>query len=151
MRRVNAVRVAVLLAFMLGAPAALAEGRLGVTDAWIRAAPKDEQTLRGYVTLTNTGDAPISVLTVQSDSFRQSSILDTVEERGVAKLRELPRVDLAPGVTIRLMPGGPHLMLSYPREPILVGDKIGVVFLLADGRRVQTYFDVVAPGKSDPD
>jgi periplasmic copper chaperone A len=31
-----------------------------------------------------------------------------------------------------------------PRHPILVGDKVHMVFLLADGTRVETYFDVVA-------
>lgn len=122
-----------------------AEGKLSVYDAWIRLAPPGGSMMAGYATLKNEGDAPIKVFTVQSDAFRQSSIHETVVERGVSKMRELPRIDMAPGATIEMKPGGPHLMLSEPRHPILVGDKVHMVFLLADGTRVETYFDVVAP------
>jgi copper(I)-binding protein len=134
--------IAVALA---AAATAHAEGKLSVFDAWIRDAPPGSRMLAGYATLKNSGDAPISVLTVQSDAFRQSSIHETVIERGVAKMRELPRVDLAPGATVQMKPGGAHLMLVEPRHPIAVGDKVGMVFLLADGTRVETYFDVVKP------
>jgi copper(I)-binding protein len=127
------------------APPARAEGKLTVYDAWIRMAPPGVSMMAGYATLKNEGDAPIKVLTVQSDAFRQSSIHETVVERGVSKMRELPRVDMAPGATVEMKPGGAHLMLMEPRHPILVGDKVHMVFLLADGTRVETYFDVLAP------
>jgi copper(I)-binding protein len=126
------------------AAVAHAEGKLGVFDAWIRAAPPGSHVLAGYATLKNTGDAPISVLTVQSDAFRQSSIHETVVERGVSKMRELPRLDLDPGATIEMKPGGRHLMLSEPRHAIVAGEKVSLVFLLADGTRLETNFDVVA-------
>ena len=138
--------LAALVAASLGAASsAHAEGKLSVYDAWIRNAPPGATMMAGYATLKNEGDAPIKVLTVQSDAFRQSSIHETVVERGVSRMRELPRVDLAPGASVEMKPGGAHLMLSEPRHPILVGDKVHMVFLLADGTRVETYFDVVAP------
>ena len=133
-------------ATLLGAArSAHAEGKLAVYDAWIRKAPPGATMMAGYATLKNEGDAPIQVFTVQSDAFRQSSIHETVVDRGVTKMRELPRIDMAPGATIEMKPGGAHLMLSEPRHPILVGDKVRMVFLLADGTRVETYFDVLAP------
>jgi copper(I)-binding protein len=139
------------LALLFASGSAEAEGKLGVYDAWIRAAPPGSRMLAGYATLKNTGDGPISVLTVQSDAFRQSSIHETVTERDVTRMRELPRIDLAPGATIEMKPGGAHLMLMEPRHPIVVGEKIGILFLLADGRRVETNFDVVAPDTSTSD
>lgn len=145
MRRLQgSFRNAFALLFFVAA-SAHAEGKLSVFDAWVRAAPPGSRMLAGYATLKNTGDAPISVLTVQTDAFRQSSIHETVIERGVSKMRELPRVDLAPGATVEMKPGGAHLMLVDPRHPIVAGDRIGMVFLLADGTRVETNFDVVAP------
>ena len=132
-------------------PSAHAAGKLGVYDAWIRKAPPGASMMAGYATLKNEGDAPIKILTVQSNAFRQSSIHETVVERGVSKMRELPRIDLAPGATIEMKPGGAHLMLSEPRHPIPVGEKVHMVFLLADGTRVETYFDVVAPEATGDD
>lgn len=138
--------VAVLLPAAAGAHA---EGKLGVFDAWIRQAPPGTNMMAGYVTLKNTGDARISVLTVQSDAFREASIHETVVDRGVSKMRELPRLDIDPGATVELRPGGRHLMLMHPREKIAVGEKIAMTFLLADGRRVQANFDVVAADRTD--
>ncbi len=133
-------------ATLLGAASsAHANGKLSVYDAWIRMAPPGASMMAGYATLKNEGDAPIKVLTVQSDAFRQSSIHETVVERGVVRMRELPRIDLASGATVELKPGSGHLMLSEPRHPIVVGEKVQIVFLLADGTRLETYFDVLAP------
>jgi periplasmic copper chaperone A len=145
LRRATFAAVVALIALLAAAPIVRAQGKLSVYDAWIRNAPPGASMMAGYATLKNEGDAPIKVLTVQSDAFRQSSIHETVVERGVSKMRELPRIDLAAGATIEMKPGGAHLMLSEPRHPIAVGDKVHMVFLLADGTRVETYFDVQAP------
>ncbi|HEY0178851.1 MAG TPA: copper chaperone PCu(A)C [Dokdonella sp.] len=146
----HAVRrsAAVGLALLLACAGAHAEGRLGVTDAWIREAPPGAGMLAGYATLKNAGDAPISVLTVQSDAFRMASLHETIDDHGVAKMRELHGLDLAPGASARLQPGGMHLMLMQPRREVHAGEKVAVTFLLGDGRRVETYFDVVAADAS---
>ena len=130
---------------------AYAEGKLTVFDAWIRATPPDSRMMAGYATLKNAGDTPIKLLTVQSDAFRQSSIHETTVEHDVTKMRELPRLDIAAGATIEMKPGGRHLMLLDPRHPIAAGDKVHMVFLLSDGTRVETYFDVIAPEAAGDD
>src|ERR1044072_3823185 len=118
MRRLHGIFGYALAPLFFIATGAHADGKLGVFDAWIRAAPPGVTMMAGYATLKNSGDAPISVLTVQSDAFRQSSIHQTVIEHGVAKMRETPRIDLAPGATVKLKPGGAHLMLVDPRHAI---------------------------------
>lgn len=141
-------RAWVLSALFAVAGAAHAEGKLGVTDAWIRAAPPGASMLAGYATLKNDGDQPISILTVQSPGFRMTSLHETIVQEGVSKMREVHRIEIAPGATVALAPGGKHLMLMQPRNEVDAGAKVEVVFLLADGRRVTTYFDVVAPDSS---
>lgn len=135
--------VLVPLAFCLAAPAVQVGGKLGVFDAWVRAAPPGASMLAGYATLKNTGDAPISILTVQSDAFRLTSLHETVVEDGVARMREMHRLQIPAGGEVQLAPGGKHLMFMHPRGEVGVGEPVGVTFLLADGARVETYFDVV--------
>ena len=149
MRSVNVLSRCALALGVLIAASAHADGKLGVYDAWIRLPPPGAKMMAGYATLKNTGDASLSILTVQSNAFRGSSIHETVTERDVTRMRELPRVDLAAGAEVEMKPGGAHLMLSEPRHPIAAGDKIPIVFLLADGTRVETNFEVMAePQKS---
>ena len=151
MHRLQGIFGWALLPLFFVAATAHAEGKLGVFDAWIRAAPPGTPMMAGYATLKNSGDTSISILTVQSDAFRQSSIHETVIDRGVARMRETPRIDLAPGTTVTMKPGGAHLMLVDPRHAIGKGDKVQMVFLLADGTRVETYFDVVAADSVEGD
>lgn len=125
-----------------------AAGKLTVHDAWIRAAPPGAGMVAGYATLKNAGDEPIAILTVQSDAFRMTSLHETRIEEGVSKMRELHRLKLAPGETIQLQPGGKHLMLMQPRRDIVAGDKVEMLFMLVDGARIETYFDVVAADSS---
>ena len=141
--------VPLALALILGAGTTHADGKLGVFDAWIRQAPPGATMFAGYATLKNPGDAPITVWTVQSDAFRKTSVHETIVANDVAKMREVHRLVVPPGGEVRMEPGGRHLMLMQPRHEIVVGDKIEVVFLLRDGTRVQTYFNVLASDASD--
>jgi len=130
---------------VFAACAAHAEGRLGVHDAWIRAMPPGAPMAAGYATLSNDGDEPVTILTAQSDTFRNVTLHETLVSGDVSKMREVHRLVVAPGATIKLEPGGRHLMLMSPRHDVVAGDKVGITFLLRDGTRVGTYFDVIAP------
>ena len=145
MMTMRACGVALLLA---AAGAAHADGRLTVHDAWVRAIPPGASMTAGYATLSNDGDAPVSILTAQSDTFRNVSLHETIVDKDIAKMREVHRLVVAPGRTVKLEPGGYHLMLMSPRHDIRVGDKVGVTFLMQDGQRIDSSFDVVEPAAS---
>ncbi len=136
---------------LLGGGAAWADGHLTVRDAWVRAIPPGATITAGYATLGNDGDAPVTILTAQSDAFRSVTLHETLVSDGVARMREIHRLVVAPGATVKLEPGGRHLMLMSPRHAPAVGEKIGITLLLRDGRRIDTYFDVVAPATGDAD
>ena len=122
---------------------AQAAGTLGVMDAWMRVSASGGD-VEAYATLLNNGDARLRILTVQSDQFRMTSILDTVFDDGRASVRKLRALTLEPGERLILQPGGVHLRLMQPRQPVQAGDVIDVIFLLEDGTRVPTRFDVRA-------
>lgn len=147
MRRLSTCLAA--LGLLAAAGCAQAAGRLVVSEAWIREAPPQATMLAGYARLENTGDEPLSVLTVQSDAFRMASVHETVVADGVSKMREVHRLDLAPGASVALEPGGRHLMLMQPRHEVHAGDKVEVRFLLGDGTRLETVFEVLAPDSAD--
>lgn len=120
-----------------------AAGTLGVMDAWMRASA-DGGELEAYATLVNNGDARLRILTVQSDNFRMTSILNTIPDGGRVSERTLRELTLEPGQRLVLQPGGVHVRLMQPRQRVQAGDVVDVVFLLEDGTRVPTRFDVRA-------
>ncbi|HSF49075.1 MAG TPA: copper chaperone PCu(A)C, partial [Burkholderiales bacterium] len=70
----------------------------------------------------------------------------TVEE-GVMRMRRLERLPIAGNQTIRLEPGGTHLMLLGVKAPLKAGEKVPLELLVEqDGRqtRVKIEADVRA-------
>ncbi|MBN8727465.1 MAG: copper chaperone PCu(A)C [Xanthomonadales bacterium] len=148
MRYVTCVLVGFGLAVLAAAGSASAAS-LRISDAWIRSAPPGAQVMGGFATLVNEGETPVTVQAVQSDAFGRVEIHETTTEAGVSKMRELPRLALEPGATVRLEPGGKHLMLMQPRRGIAAGERVEVVFQLGDGSRVEAPFEVRAADAMD--
>jgi hypothetical protein len=48
-------------------------------------------------------------------------------EGGVMRMRQLPKVELPAGQTVRLAPNGVHLMLVDLKQPLKAGDKLPLV------------------------
>jgi copper(I)-binding protein len=118
---------------------AAAAGRLVVEKAWIRAAPPGATMLAGYAILRNAGDAAVVVSGVASDAFGAAALHETVEVDGVERMRALGPVEIAPGATVVLAPGGRHLMLMRPRQPV------------AAGASAKVHFDTNQAGGADAD
>ncbi|MBK8124626.1 MAG: copper chaperone PCu(A)C [Dokdonella sp.] len=137
-------RVLVTLVAMMLALPAWAAAQLSMVNAWIPQAPPGAGAMAGYLTISNGGDAAVDILAAQSDRFRMVSIHETVIENGVARMRELTRLELAPGKTVQFKPGGLHLMLMQPRSEVMPGEHIEITFLLSDGQRLPAIFEVQA-------
>ncbi|MFT3790009.1 MAG: copper chaperone PCu(A)C [Rudaea sp.] len=136
-------RPIVLLVLALAAcQAAFAAGRLEIAGAWIRTAPPGAMMLAGYATLRNTGDAPLIVTGAGSDAFGDVSLHGSVSVDGVERMQALGEVEIAPGASVVLAPGGKHLMLMRPKGGIEVGESIKIHFATKSGEGVAADFVV---------
>ncbi|GAP67411.1 copper metallochaperone, bacterial Cox17-like protein [Mizugakiibacter sediminis] len=133
--------LAVALSLMAGTEVHAA-GRLTVEDAWIRAAPPGAMMLAGYMVLGNAGDAPVVLAAADSDAFGEVSMHRTVEEHGVARMRPLERVSVAPGQRVVFAPGGMHLMLMQPKRALHAGDRVTIRLMQTDGAATPVEFAV---------
>jgi copper(I)-binding protein len=139
-----ASRLIAALGLLALSSVALASARLVATDAWIPQAPPGAAMLAGYLTLKNEGDSTARLLAVQSDRFQSATVHRTVIENGVARMRELNHLEIAPGEEVRFAPGGIHVMLMQPRREVVPGEHIEMTFLFSDGQRLRAIFEVQA-------
>ncbi len=141
----NALRL--LVGLLLAVPASAAVGSVPdcvpvIESPWVRAAPPGAASLAGYLVLRNPCAAPVEVADVESKDFGMPMIHRTVVEDGVSRMRPAGKLVLAPGESLAFEPGGLHLMLMRPLQPVSEGDVVGVRLVLADGRRVFAEFPV---------
>lgn len=86
-----------------------------------------------YLTLHNAGTQPVVVTGVRSARAAQAMIHETTIAHGQAAMRAHEQLSIAPGDTVRLAPGGLHIMLQGLAPPLAVGDEVPLELRLAGG------------------
>ena len=96
------------------APALAAEydaGPIHVADPWARATARPGMTGGGFMAITNRGTAPDRLVAITCAEAQSTELHRTVMQNGVMKMLPVQGLLLPPGGTVRLAPGGYHLML----------------------------------------
>jgi copper(I)-binding protein len=134
--RVPALLAACLVALAgLGpAPGFAAPPALSAQDAWIRATPGVD-VAAAYLTLRNGGTQPVVVSGVRSVDAAAAMIHQTTIVNGQSTMRP-HELRIAPGETVRLAPGGVHIMLQGLKRPLAAGDEVPLELLLQGGASV---------------
>ena len=79
----------------------LAQAELRIADAWIKHLPPTVPVRAGYMTLTNDGDANVSVVAARSAAFASVEIHETLAKDGMTLKHGKTSLELtASGVTV---------------------------------------------------
>jgi periplasmic copper chaperone A len=130
--RQPAALTVVCLATLCCALAHAATPALTAQDAWIRATPGSD-VAAAYLTLHNTGSTSLVVVGVRSPNAGQAMIHETTLANGQSTMRPHEQLRIAAGATVRLAPGGLHIMLHMLTHPLVPGDEVPLVLLLEGG------------------
>jgi copper(I)-binding protein len=142
--------IAGALCWLLAA-AGVARAQVEVTDAWVRATVPGQKVAAGYLTLRSVRTAKL--VGVKTAAARSAELHSMTHEGGVMKMRRLDALDLPAGVAVALEPGGNHLMLFDPRQPLVKGQTVALELVIEqDGKRldIPVTAAVRAPGE-EPD
>jgi periplasmic copper chaperone A len=126
-----------LIAAALASTAASACPELAVEQAWIREAPPGAMSA-AYAKLTNKGKRALVVDGARSPDFGGAGLHRTVIDDGIARMRE-GTLQIAPGASAMLEPGGWHLMLFDPARPLKAGDTVALTLTCGSGAREFTF------------
>jgi periplasmic copper chaperone A len=145
---------AALLACLLAAPARAEEvkaGDLVITQAWSRATPGGAKIGSGYLTIENKGSAPDRLIGGSADVADKVQIHEMATTNGVMTMRPLDNgLTIEPGKTVKLAPGGYHLMLFDLKNPLKQGDKVPVTLEFEKAGKVKLSLDVQGIGAQGP-
>jgi len=150
-----AIACATLLWNLLAAPAFAEEVRAGdlvITQAWSRATPGGAKIGGGYLTIENKGSAPDRLIGGSSDVAGKIEVHEMAMSDGVMMMRPLDKgLTIDPGKTVRLAPGGYHLMMFDLKGPLKQGDKFPVTLEFEKAGKVMVSLDVQAVGAQAPE
>ena len=145
---------AVLFAALLAAPASAQEvkaGDLVITQAWSRATPGGAKVAGGYLTIENKGATPDRLIGGSADVATKVQVHEMATSNGVMTMRPLDGgLTIEPGKTVKLAPGGYHLMMFDLKSPLKQGDKLPVTLEFEKAGKVQVSLDVQGVGAPGP-
>ena len=114
----------VLLAVFCLSSIAHATETLDITHPWVREAPPSARVLAAYMSIKNTGESSITITGISSTEFESAELHRTVIHEGVASMQHIKHLEVPANGSIKLEPGGLHLMLFNPHHALSAGDSV---------------------------
>lgn len=86
-------------------------GDLMIHDGWARASIGKAPNSAAYMTLMTRGETTDKLVAVETPAADRAELHHHVLEDGIAKMRQIEAIEIAPGEPATLEPGGLHIML----------------------------------------
>jgi periplasmic copper chaperone A len=153
-------RAALLLACLAAAAPSLADdkpkpaytlGALTISAPWTRATPKGAGVAGGYLTVTNTGKETDRLLGGSAIIAGKLEVHEMKTVDGVMKMRELTEgLEIKPGETIELKPGGLHIMFTGLNAPVKESDRVKATLMFQKAGPLEVEFTAAGIGATAP-
>jgi copper(I)-binding protein len=147
---IRTIFLALAVAVAIGWPATAGDvtaGSLKISAPWARATPKGASVGGGYLSITNTGNEPDRLIGGSAAVSKRFEVHSMTMENGVMKMRPVSDgLEIKPGQTIDLKPGGYHVMFIDLNEPLKKGDRLKVTLEFARAGKVDVDFTVEGIG-----
>jgi copper(I)-binding protein len=139
-----------VLAALLVSGAAFADDfqvkSLRVSNPFARATPPGARVAGAFMTLRNLGTVADRLVSASSPVAGLVEIHEMAMDGGMMKMRAVKGIDLRPGATVELQPGGYHVMLEDLKQPLKQGELIPVQLTFEKSGVVEIKVKVEAMG-----
>jgi hypothetical protein len=136
--------IAITAALWLATPAMAQspQSSIQVTGAWARSTPPGAKTAAAYLTVVNAGKEDDTLLSASTPVAGMADVHRTTNDNGVMKMRPAGPVDLKPGASLKLAPGGYHLMMTDLKAPLSDGQDFPLTLVFEKAGQVQVSVHV---------
>jgi copper(I)-binding protein len=126
-------------------------GDLVISQAWSRATPGGAKVAGGYLTIENKGAVADRLIGGSVDAAARVEVHEMAMNNGVMTMRPVEGgLPIEPGKTVKLAPGGYHLMMFELKSQFKQGDKVPVTLQFEKAGKVNVSFDVQGVGAQGP-
>ena len=133
---IAAIAVCVTAVGVAAPGAAARPDGIEVRGAWIREAPPGAEVLAAYMDIRNKDAKPDVLFEIRTPIAEVVSIHRTVVIKGVARMEHMETLPVPARTTVRLKPGGDHLMIMFPERLPKVGAKVPLALRFRRGGTV---------------
>lgn len=117
---------------------------LEVSNAQVRAFLPASSSSVGYLTVTNHSGTAAELTKASIDGLGRVEIHEHSQVNGMMKMRQVESITIQAHESVVFQPGGYHLMVFEPQEPLKVGQERKLTLYFSDGNRLFTNAQVVS-------
>lgn len=117
-----------------------------VEDGYVQALPPTVQNTSAYMHITNNTDEVLVLTGADSPLARSVMLHETRDTDGMMSMEHVMSVEIAPGDTVSLQPGGLHVMLMGLSQTLQVGDTVELSLHFRDRDAYLLQLPVRRPG-----
>lgn len=122
-------------------------GTLVVDGPWTRATPSGAKVAAGYLKITNSGSEADRLIGGSLAVARSGEVHEMTMTDGVMKMRKLDAgLEIKPGQSVDLAPGGNHVMFTGLREGLKDGQTIKGTLMFEKAGTLEVEFRVAPVG-----
>ena len=123
---------------------------LVIEHPFARATPPAAVVAGAYLKVKNNGKESDRLVGASSPVAKETEVHEMHLEGGVMRMRAVSGIDIKPGATIALQPGGYHVMLKGLTRPLVEGDKFPLTLSFEKAGPVEVVVKVEAMGTAGP-
>jgi copper(I)-binding protein len=126
-------------------------GDLAIGHPWTRETPNGAKVAGGYLSVTNNGKESDRLVGGTLEASERLEIHEMKMDGDVMRMRPLnDGIDIKPGETIKLAPGGVHLMFLDLKRPLKKDELVKGQLQFQKAGKVDVEFKVDAVGVTAP-
>jgi copper(I)-binding protein len=127
-------------------------GNIMISHPWTRPTPESAKVGAAYLSLENRGNDADTLVSATSPVSEKTEIHETIHDGDIMKMRPVKGgLTLAPGVTVKLEPGGYHVMLVGLKQNLDEGLRIPLTlsFAKAGSTNVEVLVEKTGSGQQE--
>ncbi len=122
-------------------------GAIEINHPWARATPRGASVAAGYLKLTNTGTTPDRLIGMSVAVSDRVEVHEMATVEGVMKMRPVKDgLEIKPGQSVELKPGGLHLMMLDLKQQLQQGQRVKGTLVFEKAGKVDIEFAVEGIG-----
>ena len=130
--RFSAFIYAAVLVLSAALPQSAVAADIQVSQAWARPTPPGAAVGAVYFWVKNAGVKEDRLLAVSSSVAAGVEIHETQTVKGMMQMRQVASVSCPAGATVKIEPGGMHVMLLGLKQPLMAGSKLDLTLHFRD-------------------
>jgi len=123
-----------------------------VNNPFTREMPPGSPATASFMTLKNSSDHAIKLVKANTQVSKKAELHTHTHDNGVMRMREVPFFEIPAKGQTQLKPGGNHIMLISPVQPIQEGKTVSITLTFEDGSTKEVTMpvkSVMNMGKQD--